>query len=102
MPQLQIKGPTLRLWGTKLAVCVGRPFFNAIGGPSPTPSCDLDEGSVIWLIPRLDRNFQLVEGHWEVLSLEKSINKLQNAKTVKRNEFENALRAKIRPDKERP
>lgn len=102
MPQLQIKGPTLRLWGTKLAVSVDRPFFNAIGGPSPEPSHDLDEGSIIWLIPRLDRNFQLVEDHWEILSLEESIDKLQHAETVKRNEFEDALRAKIKPDKERP
>ncbi len=31
MPQLQIKVPTLRRWGKKMAVVVDRPFFNALG-----------------------------------------------------------------------
>ncbi len=50
MPQLQIKAPTLRRWGTKLAVAVDLPFFNAIGGPSDNPSRDLDDGDIVWLI----------------------------------------------------
>ena len=97
MPQLQVKGPTLRRWGTKLAVAVDLPFFEAIGGPSKNPSQDLDDGDIIWLIPKMTDAFQLKAHHWEVLSLEESSDKLLSAKTVKRREFEDALRAKLEP-----
>lgn len=100
MPQLQIKAPTLRRWGSKIAVAVDRPFFDAIGGPSPNPSRDLNDGDVIWLVPELapdgERN-RLVRGHWEVLTLEQSGEKLLAARTVRRESFEQTLRAKLRP-----
>ncbi len=95
MPQLQVKGPTLRRWGTKLAVAVDYPFFEAIGGRSDTPSCDLDDGDIIWLVPRMDADYRLRQGHWEVLSLEASSDKLLAADTIKRAEFENNLRDKL-------
>ncbi len=96
MPQLQVKAPTLRRWATKLAVAVDRPFFDAIGGPTETPSRDLNDGDIVWLVPRVTEDFQLVEHHWEVLSLEASSEKLLSAETMKREEFENSLRAKLR------
>lgn len=95
MPQLQVKAPTLRRWGTKLAVAVDMPFFEAIGGPSPEPSQDLDDGDVVWLIPRVSDDYRLVEDHWEVLSLEASSEKLLSADMIKRQEFESVLRAKL-------
>ena len=96
MPQLQVKVPTLRRWGTKLAVAVDKPFFEAIGGVSKNPSHDLDDGDVVWLIPRMSDDYRLERGHWEVLSLEESNEKLLAADTIKRREFETALRAKLR------
>ena len=95
MPQLQIKAPTLRRWGTKLAVAVDLPFFQAIGGPKDEPSRDLDEGDIVWLAPRMTADFRLEAHHWEVLSLEASSDKLLSAETVKRGEFEGALRSKL-------
>ena len=53
MPQLQIKVPTLRRWGAKLAVAVDSPFFESLGGPSSNPSQDLGDGDIIWLVPEL-------------------------------------------------
>ena len=97
MPQLQVKAPTLRRWGTKLAVAVDAPFFEAIGGPSPKPSHDLDEGDIIWLVSQISDEYRLEASHWEVLSLEESSDKLLAAKTVKRGEFEKALRTKLQP-----
>ena len=97
MPQLQVKGPTLRRWGTKLAVAVDLPFFQAVGGESLSPSHDLDDGDIIWLVPKMSADFQLTEHHWEVLSLEDSGDKLLSAETVKRKEFESTLRAKLKP-----
>ena len=95
MPQLEVKVPTLRRWGKKLAVAVDMPFFNAIGGISDQPSHDLNEGDIIWLVPRLDRHQRLVRHHWEVLSLEDSSLKLLAAEPVRREDFENDLRRKL-------
>lgn len=97
MPQLQIKVPTLRRWGTRLAVAVDRPFFDVLGGPSPAPIRELDEGEVIWLVPALDANYQLQRQHWEMMSLEASSTKLLAAQTVRRAEFEEALRHRLQP-----
>ena len=103
MPQLQVKVPTLRRWGSKIAVAVDRPFFEAVGGPSPDPSQDLSDGDVIWMVPELvrrpDGDFALERGHWEVLTLENSENKLLAAKTIRKDIFENMLREKLEPIK---
>ena len=99
MPQLQIKVPTLRRWGSKLAVSVDRPFFESIGGSSPNPSHDLNDGDIIWLIPELSQKegefFQLSRGHWEVLTLEDTNKKLLAAETIRSDAFEVDLRAKL-------
>ena len=97
MPQLQVKVPTLRRWAAKMAVAVDRPFFDAIGGPSPNPSHDLGDGDVIWLVPELTSGHHLVRGHWEVLTLEQSCEKLQAAETVRQADFEQILTEKLQP-----
>lgn len=97
MPQLQIKVPTLRMWGKKLAVAVDRPFFDAIGGASANPIRDLDDGEVVWLAPSISPEGRLERGHWEMLSLDASSKRLRAADTVRRAEFEEALFAKLQP-----
>lgn len=101
MPQLQVKVPTLRRWGAKLAVAVDAPFFDALGGPSASPSRDLSDGDIIWLVPRLvpdeKGRHRLTRGHWEVLTLEDSSDKLLAADTISRNDFETTLRGKLQP-----
>ena len=98
MPQLTVKIPTLRRWGKKMAVAVDTSFFEAIGGNSPRLSHDLNDGDVIWLTLDVPDSYLLQPRHWEVLPLEASANKLLNADTVKREEFESALRKKLRRD----
>lgn len=96
MPQLQVKVPTLRRWGSKIAVAVDWPFYDSIGGPS-TPSCDdLDSGDVVWLVSEA-RGGRLVRRHWEVLTLEQTSEKLLAARPVARAEFEDTLRSKLTP-----
>ena len=99
MPQLQVKVPTLRRWGSKMAVAVDQPFFQAIGGPSPSYSRDLGDGDIIWLAPVLalqaNGEYRLERGHWEVLTLEDSSEKLLAARTMQRSEFEAVLRNKL-------
>ena len=96
MPQLQIKVPTARRWQTKMAVAVDKPFFAAIGGPSPYPTQDLNDGDIVWLVPEIvwdeiTGKYRLQRGHWEVLTLEDSITKLLAAQTISRDAFEVAL-----------
>ena len=81
MPQLQVKGPTLRRWGTKLAVAVDLPFYEAIGGVAIAQSTDPNDGDIIWMVSRIDEEFNLVPCYWEVLSLEDSCEKLLSAET---------------------
>jgi len=95
-PQLQIKVPTMRRWGSKLAVAVDRPFFDAIGGPSANPSRDLDAGDVIWLVPEATPTGLRAE-HWEVLTLEQSCEKLLAATPISRTDFEGQLRDRLQP-----
>ena len=100
MPQLQIKAPTVRRWQTKIAVAVDRPFFASIGGPSPNPSQDINDGDIIWLIPELvpnddDGHYHLTRGNWEVLTLEESTDKLLAARTISRDAFEASLLDKL-------
>lgn len=97
MPQLQVKVPTLRRWGRKLAVAVDRAFFDALGGPSANPVHDLDEGEVLWLVPTIDADGRLTRGHWEMLSLDESSRKLLAAETVRRIDFEQALQSRLQP-----
>lgn len=100
MPQLQIKGPTLRRWGTKLAVAVDRPFFDSVGGSGENPAQSLSEGDVIWLVPELrrfpDGSHRLVRGHWEALTLEDTSEKLLAAETMKKEDFDRSLETKLR------
>ena len=94
MPQLQVKTPTLRRWGKKLAVAVDLPFFEAIGGKSEDPSHDINDGDIIWLVPEL-KSGRLVRNHWEVLSLKESSQKLLAAEKINRDEFEDLVRRKL-------
>jgi len=70
MPQLQVKGPTMRRWGAKLAVAVDQPLFEATGGQFGAASTDLNDGDIIWLLVRVNPRLRLVPHHWEVVSLE--------------------------------
>ena len=82
-------------------------------GPSPLNLCgltnpnlygdsrDLGDGDIIWLVPKLslkeDGGYVLEKGHWEVLTLESSNEKLLAARTIQRSEFEIILRNKLIP-----
>ena len=108
LPQLEIKVPLLRRWGSKMAVAVDKPFFESISPTRETPNReatkrDISEGDLIWMVPELaqtsNNNFKLVRGHWEVLTLEESVKKLQAAEPIRKFEFERVLRTKCRPFK---
>ncbi len=84
-----------------MAVAVDRPFFNSIGGASAKPSQDLGDGDIIWMVVDLRSdawgNLELTRGHWEVLTLEESCERLLAAATVQRDAFLDALKNKLLP-----
>ena len=72
----------------------------AVGGPSPNPSPDINDGAIIWLVPGLVANedgpkYRLERGHWEVLTLEQSTAKLLAARPISRDAFETTLLSKL-------
>ena len=90
------QGADTTRWGSKIAVAVDRPFFDALGGPSPQPNRDLGSGDVIWLVSEA-HDGQLSRRHWEILTLERTCEKLLAANEVTRSEFERTLRDKLVP-----
>ena len=106
MPQLQVKVPTLTRWRAKMAVAVDEPFFEAIGGPTQPFSQDLGDGDIIWMVPKMELNddgtYRLARGHWEVLTLQASREKLLAARTIQQSEFEAILRGKLTANRSIP
>ena len=101
-PQLQIKVPTLRGYLGKTAVAIDLPFFNELGGPTEPDKIKTDprDGDVIWLIPKLeltDDQYRLVREHYEVLTLDESVNKLLNAVPESAQSVLAAIQSKLRP-----
>lgn len=52
MPQLQIKVPTLRRWGRKMAVVIDKPFFDSLGHMDRVSH--VSNSDIAWIIVRFD------------------------------------------------
>ncbi len=52
MPQLQIKVPTLRRWGKKMAVVVDRAFFDSVGEMDRVS--DISNADIAWFVVRFE------------------------------------------------
>ncbi len=97
MPQLQIKVPSLRRWGKKMAVVVDRSFFLAMGKMRTVPhisSCD-----VAWFIVRYeettDGRFRLFRDSVQFTTLEDSVEGLTAGVPVSLEIFEKRILAKL-------
>ena len=98
MPQLQIKVPTLRRWGKKMAVVVDRPFFDALGDMAQIPH--ISNGDIVWFIVRLEEDVELgshriVQDGIHITTLEHATEGLTGGHPVSRDEFEERIRRKI-------
>lgn len=102
MPQLQIKVPSLRRWGKKMAVVVDRPFFNSMGEMKRAKHLSL--GDVVWFIVRFEEDpgtgrAKLVRDDIFCTTLENAVEGLTGGDAVPLDEFENRIKEKIqRPD----
>ena len=75
MPQLQIKVPTLRRWGKKMAVVVDKHFFESLGHMEEVE--DLSNGDIAWFtvdfhVDDTGRSFRLVRDGVHITTLERA------------------------------
>lgn len=93
MPQLQIKVPTLRRWGKKMAVVVDEYFFDAMGDMKITDhisNCD-----VAWFIVGYDDKHEIYGREVRFTTLEESVEGLVSGKPVTLPEFDQRLRRRL-------
>jgi hypothetical protein len=96
MPQLQIKVPTLRRWGKKMAVVVDRNFFDALGkmdDVKDVPSCD-----IAWFVVRYEENegdAVLARDFARLTTLERAVEGLTGGDPVTLEVFEARIREKL-------
>jgi hypothetical protein len=98
MPQLQIKVPTLRRWGQKMAVVVDEDFFNSMG--SIREASDISNSDVAWFVVGVDfdeqsQRYVLVERKIVYSTLESSVEGLTGGDPVDQAEFERRIYGKL-------
>jgi hypothetical protein len=98
MPQLQIKVPTLRRWGKKMAVVVDRSFFDSIGEMDHV--ADISNADVAWFIVRFaegegSKRSRMVLDEVRYTTLERSVEGLTGGKPVAKVEFERRIAGKL-------
>lgn len=89
MPQLQIKVPTLRRWGKKMAVVVDEQFFYALGRMER--ASDISNCDVAWFVVKYDNSHTLTPSDIYLTTLEQSVGGLVAAQPVTQQEFERRI-----------
>ncbi len=92
MPQLQIKVPTLRRWGKKMAVVVDEYFFSALG--RMRRATEISNCDVAWFIVAYDEAYRLGASEVYLTTLEESVEGLVAARPVSLAEFEHRILTK--------
>jgi Restriction endonuclease NotI len=100
MPQLQIKVPTLRRWGKKMAVVVDRAFFDSIGEMDRV--ADLSNADIAWFVVGFEDvagspHARLLRDEVRFTTLERSVEGLTGGKPVPLPEFEQRIKSKVAP-----
>jgi hypothetical protein len=98
MPQLQIKVPTLRRWGKKMAVVVDVPFFRSMGDMRTVD--EVSNADIVWFLVDFPRSHhgehrELVVVDELYTTLESAIEGLTGGVPVSLDEFERRIEAKI-------
>ncbi len=97
MPQLQIKVPTLRRWGKKMAVVVDIAFWNSLGEMRRTGH--ITNADIVWFIvdyegPENGR-YRLIPHESVFTTLENAVEGLTGGTPVSLEQFETAIRRKL-------
>jgi hypothetical protein len=100
MPQLQIKVPTLRRWGKKMAVVVDHGFFGALGKMEDVK--DLSNSDVAWFVVGYDETsdpIKLTRHFVCFTTLERAVEGLTGGVPVTLTEFEERIMEKVAKSK---
>lgn len=94
MPQLQIKVPTLRRWGKKMAVVVDRAFFDSIGEMDHVS--DISNADIAWFIVKFEETngvskARLIRDEVRYTTLERAVDGLTGGKPVPLSTFEQRI-----------
>lgn len=103
MPQLQIKVPTLRRWGKKMAVVVDEAFFSALGKMDDVP--EPSNADIAWFIVKFEEQAgtaQLQRHRVQFTTLERAVEGLTAGKPVSLPEFERRIREKLNESGPKP
>ena len=96
MPQLQIKVPTLRRWGKKMAVVVDRPFFSSLGKMEEVK--DVSNCDIAWFVVRYSEKqgkAVLEPDSVKLTTLESAVEGLTGGNPVHLSEFEARIRKEL-------
>lgn len=96
MPQLQIKVPTLRRWGKKMAVVVDAAFYRSLGRMETVR--DLSNCDIAWFVARYEEDgdaVRLVVGEPKKQTLERAVEGLTGGLPVTLGEFEAKIIEKL-------
>jgi hypothetical protein len=98
MPQLQIKVPTLRRWGRKMAVLVDRAFFDSMGEMDNVS--DISNADIAWFIVDFEevpgnKSSRMVRQEVRYTTLERSVEGLTGGKPVPKSIFEERIIGKL-------
>jgi len=97
MPQLQIKVPTLRRWGKKMAVVVDEDFIKNMGKMETVN--DISNCDVAWFVVRFDESTgkpMLARGDVHYTQLEAAVQGLIAGKPVTQKKFEERISVKLK------
>lgn len=98
MPQLQIKVPTLRRWGKKMAVVVDRAFFDSIGEMDRV--AHISNADIAWFVVKFEEvagtsQMRMVRDEVRYTTLERSVEGLTGGKPVTLPIFQTRIAEKI-------
>lgn len=96
MPQLQIKVPTLRRWGKKMAVVVDSGFFESIGRMDE--AANISNCDIAWFVVKYEEHSstaKLVPAFVRFTTLERAVEGLTGGTPVSLDEFERRIKAKL-------
>jgi hypothetical protein len=97
MPQLQIKVPSLRRWGRKMAVVIDEEFFGALGKMDDVS--DISNCDIAWFVVRFeeaaDGSFALRPAFRRFTTLERAVEGLTGGTPVTLSRFETAIAGKV-------
>lgn len=97
LPQLQIKVPSIRRWGKKTAVVIGRDFYAAMAPMDEVD--DVSNSDIVWFVmdivqDEVGNRAHLRTGSMHLTTLERAVEGLTAGVPVSRAEFERRVLAK--------